>query len=210
MYIEIHELSKSIRGHMVLQNINLRMESGKIYGFAGVNGSGKTMLMRAICGLITPTKGYVDINGEILGKRVSFPESIGALIENPGLVPYYSAFKNLKILADLRKNVTEERINDLLKMFGLDEVKNDKVKTYSLGMKQKLGIAAALMEDPAIIVLDEPFNGLDENSVALVKKLLQEKRAEGKLLVLSCHDRALLQDMSDEIFMIAEGRLAQT
>lgn len=207
MFIEINNCTKRIGKATVLDNVSLRMESGKIYGFAGANGSGKTMLMRAICGLISLSEGQIVLDGKVLGKELSFPESVGALIENPGFIPYYSAYKNLKILADLRGDIGGEEIDAILTRMGLYDVKDDKVKTYSLGMKQKLGIAAAVMEEPRLLILDEPFNGLDEKSVALVKEIVLEKKKAGALVILSCHDRSLLEDLSDEIFMIESGRI---
>ena len=207
MFIEINNCTKRIGKATVLDNVSLRMESGKIYGFAGANGSGKTMLMRAICGLISLSEGQIVLDGKVLGKELSFPESVGALIENPGFIPYYSAYKNLKILADLRGDIGGEEIDAILTRMGLYDVKDDKVKTYSLGMKQKLGIAAAVMEEPRLLILDEPFNGLDEKSVALVKEIVLEKKKAGTLVVLSCHDRSMLEDLSDEIFMIESGRI---
>ncbi|HIZ84109.1 MAG TPA: ATP-binding cassette domain-containing protein [Firmicutes bacterium] len=207
MQIEIQNCTKQIGKAAILSDISLHMESGRIYGFAGANGSGKTMLMRAVCGLIRLSGGQILVDGKALGKELSFPESVGALIENPGFIPYYSGYKNLKILADLKGRIGQEEIDAILRRLGLYDVKDDKVKTYSLGMKQKLGIAAAVMEEPALLVLDEPFNGLDEKSVELVKEIVGEKKAQGALVILSCHDRALLEDLSDEIFMIENGRI---
>lgn len=207
MYIQISNLTKKIGKITVLENIDLRMESGKIHGFQGKNGSGKTMLMRAICGLINPTEGYVDINGEILGKKISFPKSIGVLIENPGFIPSYTGFNNLKILAEIKNKIDDEQIVSILTELGIGDVKDKKVKTYSLGMKQKLGIAAAVMENSDIIVLDEPLNGLDEKSVDVVKKIISKRRDEGALVIISCHDREELEYLSDEIYSIEIGKI---
>lgn len=208
MYIEAVELSKKIRGKLILDKISLRMESGRIYGLCGQNGSGKTMLMRALCGLILPTQGYVEVDGRILGKDISFPDSVGVLIENPGFIPHYSGFKNLKILASLQNKIDDDAITGVLKQLSLYEVKDNRFKTYSLGMKQRLGIAAAIMESPEMLILDEPFNALDEKSITIVSRILEKKRADGALIVLSCHDRAMLESLSDEIFTVSDGRIS--
>lgn len=205
MYIEVSNLTKIIAGATVLKDINLHMEHGQIYGLKGKNGSGKTMLMRAICGLITPTQGQVDINGDILGKDISFPKSVGVLIENPGFIANYTGFKNLKILAEIQGKINDEKINETLSLVGLDPNDKKKFRKYSLGMKQKLGIAAAIMEKPDIIILDEPINALDEKSVKSVRDILQERREEGALIIVTCHDKEELEFLSDEIFTIEDG-----
>lgn len=209
MHIEIKNLTKIISKNTVLEDINIRMEYGKIYGLRGRNGSGKTMLMRAICGLINPTSGEVIINGESLGKDISFPRSIGALIENPGFISSYSGYKNLKILADIQGKVGNDRIREVLEIVGLDPADKKKFKKYSLGMKQKLGIAAAILEKPEIIVLDEPINALDESSVKIIRGILQKYSNEGALILVSCHDSEELEYLSDEIYVIEEGRIKE-
>ena len=171
MYLEVKNLSKTISKAQILKDITLSMERGRIYGLRGKNGSGKTMLMRSICGLILPTSGQVIIDGEILGKDISFPRSIGALIENPGFVSNYSGYKNLEILASIQNKVGEKEIKSVMEELGLDPEDKKKFRKYSLGMKQKLGIAAAVMENPDMIILDEPINALDEKTVSVVKNL---------------------------------------
>ncbi|MEW9080572.1 ATP-binding cassette domain-containing protein [Terrisporobacter glycolicus] len=207
MEIEVRNLTKKISGNLILDNINIKMTSGKIYGLKGKNGSGKTMLMRAICGLILPTEGEVIINGQVLGKDISFPNSLGALIESPGFIANYSGFKNLKILSEIQDKIDDNKINEVLTMVGLDPKEKKKFKKYSLGMKQKLGIAAAIMEEPEIIILDEPTNALDESSVISLRKTLQKYRNEGALIIISCHDSEELEFLSDEIFFMENGRL---
>ena len=162
MKIEIKNVWKKIGKTEVLKDINLEFNGGKIYGLKGKNGSGKTMLMRAICGLITVTKGEIIVNGKRLGKDISFPNSIGVLIENPSFIDNFSGYRNLKALADINHIIGEEEIKNVIKLVGLDPNNKKKFKTYSLGMKQRLGIAAAIMEKPDIILLDEPINALDE------------------------------------------------
>lgn len=207
MYIEIENLSKKLNGVSVLENVSVRFEQGKVYGLKGPNGSGKTMLMRAVCGLIIPSKGHVDINGKILGKNISFPESIGILIENPGFISNYSGYKNLEILASIRNKIHAETIREILTRVGLDEADKKKYRKYSLGMKQKLGIAAAIMEDPEILLLDEPLNALDDTGVDTVRKIIRQARENGKIILLTCHDYLELQALSDEIFIMEKGKI---
>ncbi len=207
MEIEVRNLTKIISGNLILDNINIKMTRGKIYGLKGKNGSGKTMLMRAICGLILPTEGEVIIDGQVLGKDISFPNSLGALIESPGFISNYSGFKSLKILSEIQGKIDDNKINEVLTMVGLDPKEKKKFKKYSLGMKQKLGIAAAIMEEPEIIILDEPTNALDESSVISLRKTLQKYRDAGALIIISCHDSEELEFLSDEIFFMENGRL---
>lgn len=170
MYIEIKNLTKKIKNSTVLDNINLRFTGGNIYGLKGKNGSGKTMLLRIICGLILPTQGTVDINGDILGRDISFPKSIGVLIENPSFVPGYTGFRNLKILAEIHGKIDDRTIKDYISLVGLNPEDKKKYRKYSLGMKQRLGIACAIMENPDIVLLDEPINALDEKGVQICKR----------------------------------------
>lgn len=208
MYLEIKNLSKSISGKSILEHIDLAMDRGRIYGLRGKNGSGKTMLMRSICGLILPMEGTICINGEILHKDISFPRSIGALIENPGFIAEYSGFKNLSTLASIKKAVTTEEIRSLMQKMELDPDDKKKFKKYSLGMKQKIGIIAAIMEQPELIVLDEPINALDEKSVNIVKELLLEQRKRGALIIISCHDKEELEFLADEVFCLENGKVS--
>lgn len=207
MKIEIESLTKILSHNEILNDINLTLESGKIYGFVGKNGSGKTMLMRAICGLIVPTSGCVKIDGKVLGKDMSFPNSIGALIENPGFINGYSGFKNLKFLAQIQNKISDQDIISIMKQVGLDPSDKKSFRKYSLGMKQKLGIAAAIMEDPSILILDEPFNALDEETVETIRKLIQSKRNENTVVVISCHDRYEIETLCDEIIEIQAGKI---
>lgn len=207
MYIELNNYSKVIRKVCVLDNLNIRFESGKSYGLKGKNGCGKTMMMRAICGLIRPTKGYVDINGEILGKNISFPRSIGALIENPAFLAGYTGFKNLEMLASIQEIAKADDIKEILRSVGLDPDDKRKYRKYSLGMKQKLGIAAAFLENPDIIILDEPINAIDESGVKLVQELLDKAKERGAIILVACHDAEELNRLSDEIVYIEDGRI---
>ena len=187
MYIELKNVSKKIKGIDILDDVSIRMESGKIYGFRGKNGSGKTMLMRAIAGLIKVT-GTVDIDGKILGKDEMFPPSIGILIENPSFISNYTGFENLKTLASIRERIDDNKIRQTLTEVGLEPDDKRTFKKYSLGMKQRLGIAAAIMEDPDIIILDEPINALDDSGTEQVRQILMKHKQRGALIIIACHD----------------------
>ncbi|MDE7308100.1 MAG: ATP-binding cassette domain-containing protein [Lachnospiraceae bacterium] len=207
MKIEIKNYTKIIKGSTVLDNINVIFESGKIYGLKGKNGSGKTMLMRAISGLIRPSSGEIIIENEVLGRDISFPRSIGVLIENPAFLANETGFSNLRMLADLGEGVSNEDIEAVLSELGLDSKDKKSYKKYSLGMKQKLGIAAAVMEHPDIIILDEPINALDQDSVEVVKKIIIRERDRGAVIILACHDTEELEYLSDEIVCIQNGKI---
>lgn len=207
MYIKIENVNKSIKKAEILKDINLSFEGGKVYGLKGKNGSGKTMLMRAICGLITPDSGTIDINGKILGKDISFPESIGVLIENPAFISNYTGFKNLKVLSSIQGKIGDEDIRMALEEIGLDPDDKRTFKKYSLGMKQKLGIAAAIMEKPDIVILDEPINALDEASVENVRSILAKQKERGAIIIIACHDKSELEELSDEIIEISDGKI---
>lgn len=205
--IELKEVVKDIKGKRIIDHVTLHLESGKITGLKGVNGSGKTMLMRLISGLITPTSGSITINGKQLGKDITFPESVGILIENPAFLDTYSGFDNLKMLASIQNRIGEEEIRSILSKVGLDPQDKKKYRKYSLGMKQRLGIAAAVMENPDIIILDEPTNALDSDGVEMLKEILHEHRERGALLLISCHDLATLKELSDEMYLMESGAL---
>ncbi|HBM79809.1 MAG TPA: multidrug ABC transporter ATP-binding protein [Clostridiaceae bacterium] len=206
-HIEIQNVGKMIHGSTVLKGINVSMHSGKIYGLQGINGSGKTMLMRLISGLIRPTEGKIEIDGKLLGKDITFPASIGLLLENPAFLDSYSGFQNLKMLSSIQQRIDDSQIKDTLVSVGLDPDSKKKYRKYSLGMKQRLGIAAAVMENPGIVILDEPTNSLDTSGVKLVKAILNMQKKRNALVVISCHDLSILQEMSDEIFLLEAGRI---
>lgn len=205
--IVIQNLSKTIKKNVVIQDISMELQNGTVYGFKGINGSGKTMLMRLICGLIRPTQGEVSINGKVLGKDLSFPESVGVFLENPAFLGSYSGFQNLKLLASIKSVADDEAIRSALSRVGLRPDDHKKYRKYSLGMKQRLGIAAAIMERPDIVILDEPTNSLDADGVNLVKSVIKDEKKRGALVIISCHDAELLQDLSDETFLLEQGRL---
>ena len=210
MYIEIDDLTKVIDKHKVLDKVSIKLEKGKIYGIKGKNGSGKTMLLRAICGLIKPTEGEVRVGEKVIGKDAAFHESVGVLIENPGFIPSFSGYENLKMLADIKKLIGKEDIEAVMEKVGLEKACfKKKYRTYSLGMKQMLGIAAAIMEKPDLILLDEPTNALDEESVRKLLDILREEKGRGACIVLASHDMEELTLLSDIIFIMEEGRLRE-
>ena len=209
MYIQLTNVSKKIKSNDILKDINLRMESGKIYGFKGKNGCGKTMLMRAISGLIK-VKGTVDINGQIIGKDIMFPPSIGLLIENPSFINNYTAFENLKTLASIRRRIDDNRIRETLTEIGLDPDDKRTFHKFSLGMKQRLGIAAAIMENPDIIILDEPINGLDPQGIAEVRDTIQRLQKERNMTIcISSHILEELSKIATDYGIIHNGSLLQ-
>lgn len=202
----MRNVSKKIKGTVVLDNINYRFEGGNIYGLKGINGSGKTMLMRSICGLIH-TDGEIDIDGDILGSDISFPKSIGALLENPAFISSYTGKKNLKLLASIKDIINDEDIDSALKMVGLDCNDKRTYKKYSLGMKQKLGIAAAIMEKPDILILDEPLNAIDEYGITMLRTILENEKNRGAIIIITCHDTEELVKLSDVIINIDDGKI---
>lgn len=203
--VEIKNYCKSIKSRPILNNVSYNFEYGKIYGIYGHNGSGKTMLLRAIAGLLVPDSGSVVIDGKVLHKDMSFPPSIGIVIENMNLLPQYNAFDNLKILGKIKKTATDEDIKTTLERVGL---KSDlKVKKFSLGMKQRLNIAQAVFEKQKIILLDEPTNALDNDGVQLIYKLLKEEKERGALVVITTHHKEDLEEICDVVLEMTEGEL---
>lgn len=207
MQIIIDSVSKSIHGNLVIDNISLSLDSGHVYGLCGYNGCGKTMLMRLIAGLITPTSGTISYDGKRIGVELDFPSDMGLLIENPAFLGGYSGFSNLKMLASISGKATETQINETLKRVGLSNTDKKIYRKYSLGMKQRLGIAAAIMEKPKIIILDEPTNALDSDGIIQTKRIIQEEKVRGALIIMTCHDKAILDDMCDTIFRIENGKI---
>lgn len=203
--IVVKNVSKKIKDAVILNDITVSFSSGRIYGLKGKNGSGKTMLMRTVAGLLIPDSGSVVINGRTLHKDMSFPDSIGILIENPAFLPQYTGFKNLKLLASLSSGISDEDIRTALERVGLDPDDKRTYRKYSLGMKQKLGIANAIMGEPDIIILDEPINALDEETVQKIKDVLLGIRDNDKLIIIACHDREELEYLSDVIYEIKDG-----
>lgn len=204
--IIIENLSKTIKNNKILDNVNLTFESGHVYGLVGRNGSGKTMLLRAICGLIFPDSGKVIIDGKQLHKDISFPESCGIIIENTDLLPNFSAFDNLKMLSEIKNTANDNMIKSAIKSVGLDPDSKKKVKTFSLGMKQRLSIAQALFEDPDILLLNEPTNALDEDGVNDVRRILLEQKKKNKLIIIASHNKEDISLLSDTVISVSNGR----
>ncbi len=209
MEIIVKSATKYIKKALILDDVNIQLTGGKIYGLKGPNGSGKTMLMRLLCGLIRPTSGEVWIDGKKLGKDMDFPESVGLLIENPAFLPNYTGYENLELLAQIRGKIGAEEICQSLLEVGLEPDDPRRYRKYSLGMKQRLGIAAAIMEKPDLLIVDEPTNALDDSGVEQICTILRRERERGALVVIACHDSLLLQTLSDEIYKIYEGKVTK-
>lgn len=207
MKVELKNVSKRLNGVTVLEDISLTLEAGTIYGLKGKNGCGKTMLMRMMAGVIYPTSGTVSIDGEILHKDIATPRSIGVLIENPAFLPGYTGQRNLELLAGLTGKADRTQIAKTMNRVGLDPSDKRTYRKYSLGMKQRLGIACALMERPDLILLDEPINAIDEKGVPKIWEALQEEKQRGALIVLACHDTEELTSLADQIITIEEGKI---
>lgn len=207
MEVKVKNYSKKLKGRNVLDNVSYKFEGGNIYGLYGRNGSGKTMLMRAVAGLIFPISGEVIIDGKVLHKEISFPKDMGVIIENMELMPQYDAYDNLKILGKIRKTATDDDINSTLEKVGLHDVKGKKVRTYSLGMKQKLAIAQAIFEHPKLLLLDEPTNALDEESINDIRKLLLELKEKGVLIIVASHNKEDIELLSDVKINMADGKI---
>lgn len=205
--IEIKKMSKTLSSRLVLDNINYNFDYGKVYGLYGPNGSGKTMLLRAIAGLIVPDSGTIVIDGKQLHKDISFAPRVGLVIENMTLLPQYNAFDNLKLLSEINNIATDDDIINAIKRVGLNS--NLKVKKFSLGMKQRLNIAQAIFEKQKIILLDEPTNALDEAGVKLIYDLIREEKERGALVIVSTHHSEDIKEMCDTILEVSEGRLSE-
>ncbi len=205
--IEITNLSKKFKDKSILNNINISMDKGKVYGFVGRNASGKTVFFKLLCGFLSPTEGKICIDGREIGKDIDFPEDCGVIIENPGFIDNISGMKNLKILADINKKIDENKIRDTIKLVGLDPDDRRSVKNYSLGMKQKLAIAQAIMEDPKILVLDEPMNSLDEESVQIIRDIIIHMKNKGVTVLISSHIKEDIEVLCDEVFKVSNGKI---
>lgn len=205
MYIQINNCSKKIKDTTVLQNITLELSGATVYGLQGPNGSGKTMLMRLISGLIRPTSGSITIDGKTLGRDFDFPPSMGLLLENPEFLSEYTGVINLKMLANIQGRIGQEEICQALLKVGLSPEDKRKYRKYSLGMKQRLGIAAAIMERPDLILLDEPTNSLDEKGTEQICELIRAECHRGALIVLASHDSKVIERVADEIYVVNSG-----
>lgn len=205
--IEVQNVVKRFRDQVVLKNVSISFEKGKIHGIVGRNGSGKTVLFKCICGLMHPEEGVILVNGKRVGRDVDMPEDIGAIIEAQGFLPNYSGYKNLRFLANIRRKIGKEEILNVLKTVGLDPESRKHVGKYSLGMRQRLGIAQAIMEDPEILILDEPMNGLDNAGVQDIRALLLELKAQGKTILLASHNHEDIAALCDTVHEMDGGVL---
>jgi len=199
MGIVVEHVFKSFGKERVLKDVCLTINRGEIFGIVGNNGSGKTVLMKCICGFMTPDKGRVFVDGREIGKEVDFPESIGVIIETPGFIPHETGYANLKILAGLKGLIGKDEIKRTIRKVGLDPDMKKPVSKYSLGMRQRLGIAQAIMENPNILILDEPFNGLDKKGVAEMRLLLKELKSQGKAILLASHNAKDIEELCDRV-----------
>lgn len=207
MTIEFKNVTKKFKDIIILNNINLTFESGNVYGLFGRNGSGKSVFLKLLCGFYTPSEGEILYNGENLNKKLEFPPNTRALIEKPNFFPDLTGFENLKFLAEIQNKITDKEINDILEFLGLEKDKNKKYSKYSLGMKQKLGIAQVLMENPDVIVLDEPFNGVENVTVLKIIDYLKEEAKKGKLIFISTHIMEDLEKLTDKIYYFDNGAI---
>lgn len=205
--IRVQNVSKDFGQERVLKNVIRDFEAGKIHGIVGNNGSGKTVLMKCICGFLLPTEGKVIVNGKRVGKDVDFPSDLGLIIETPGFLPQMSGARNLEILASLNRKIGLKEIAAAIRRVGLDPLMKKPVGKYSLGMRQRLGIAQAIMEDPALLVLDEPLNGLDKHGVLEMRTLIKNLRSEGKTILLASHNQGDIDELCDTVCEMDAGVL---
>ena len=203
--IECCKLKKSFKGKVVLDGIDMEMRPGNIYGIIGRNGSGKTVLMKCICGFLQPDEGTVVVNGKTIGKDVDFIENAGVIIETPGFIPYFTGYQNLKNLASIRKKIGKKEIEDTMIYVGLDPKNDTMVAKYSLGMRQRLGIAQAIMEDPQVLILDEPMNGLDKEGVEDIRNLLLQLKEQGKIILMASHNAEDIELLCDHVGEMDKG-----
>jgi len=208
--IELQNVTKALKKNDVIADVSLSVEAGTVVGLRGINGSGKTMLLRLIAGLIRPDKGTVQINHTKVKSGLDFPESIGLLIENPAFLDSYNGFDNLKLLASIRDIISDAQIEETLSDVGLGQAGKKKYKKYSLGMKQRLGIAAAVMEHPDLILLDEPTNALDDDGIDMVGRIVRREKERGATILVACHDKEILTQMADQIVYMDSGKIVRT
>lgn len=207
--IELKDVVKKFKQDTILDHVNLELYDNRIYGFVGRNGSGKSILFKLISGYMRPDSGTITVEGKKLGKNCDFPESLGVLIESPGFLWYESGLSNLRFLAKIQKNITDEEVKEAIHMVGLDPNSKKHVGKYSLGMKQRLGIAQAVMEQPNILILDEPMNGLDDTGVDLIRTLLLNYKKEGRVILLASHNKEDIDLLCDEVYHMNGGNVVK-
>ncbi len=207
--IEIKNISKQYGKAVVLDHVNANFQKGRIHGIVGRNGSGKTMLMKCICGFVRVTSGCILVDGKEVGREIDVPENIGVIIETPGFIPVYSGIKNLKLLASVKRKASIGEIENYMQKIGLNPRDKKMVGKYSLGMKQKLGIVQAIMESPELLILDEPMNGLDNHSVEVVRSILKELCESGTTILLASHNREDIEVLCDTVIYMDQGRITE-
>lgn len=204
--VKVENVTKYFKQEKVLDDVNMNLETGHIYGIVGKNGAGKTVLFKIVAGFIKPSSGKVTVAGKIIGVDRDFPDSLGLIIETPGFLSQYNAYQNLLYLANINNKISKEDIKEAIRMVGLDPDSNKKVGKFSLGMRQRLGIAQAIMENPNLIILDEPMNGLDKKGIEDVKELLLKLKGDGKTILMASH-YAEDMEICDEVFQMEDGKL---
>ena len=207
--VEVKNVDLTLQKNEILKSVSVHFERGKIHGLIGRNGSGKTMLMKCICGFVRPTLGEITVDGKRIGRDRDFPENVGIIIETPGFIPYYSGLKNLRLLAAPRGKISKDDVRKTMEQVGLDPNLKRHVRKYSLGMRQRLGLAQAIMEDPELLVLDEPMNGLDKDGVKDMRQYLLDLKAKGKTILIASHSAEDIDVLCDTVCEMDKGRLEQ-
>lgn len=205
--IKIQNISKSFKNNQVLKDVSLHCESGKIYGIIGYNGSGKTVLFKCICGFYKVDHGVISVNGKIMGKDMNILTDAGIIIEEPGYIRNLSGYKNLDFLYRIKNKKNKARLHEVMQEVGLDPSSKKRVENYSLGMRQRLAIAQATMEDQDILILDEPMNGLDKDGVLYMRKFFENLKNQGKLIILASHNKDDINALCDEVYEMDRGQL---
>ena len=205
-FIQVNDIVLRFKKDILLDHVSYQCEHGKIHGIVGRNGSGKTLLMKCICGFIRPNEGHIYVRDKEIGKDIDFTPDTGIIIETPGFIPYYSGYRNLKVLAAINNRISRTDIENAMYQVGLDPTMKKRVATYSLGMRQRLGIAQAIMEDPSLIILDEPFNGLDKHGVEEMREYFLSLKKKGKTILLTSHNTEDIEYLCDTVVEMDHGK----
>ena len=205
-FIQVNDIVLRFKKDILLDHVSYQCEHGKIHGIVGRNGSGKTLLMKCICGFIRPNEGHIYVRDKEIGKDIDFTPETGIIIETPGVIPYYSGYRNLKVLAAINNRISRKDIENAMYQVGLDPTMKKRVATYSLGMRQRLGIAQAIMEDPSLIILDEPFNGLDKHGVEEMREYFLSLKKKGKTILLTSHNTEDIEYLCDTVVEMDHGK----
>ena len=205
-FIQVNDIVLRFKKDILLDHVSYQCEQGKIHGIVGRNGSGKTLLMKCICGFIRPNEGHIYVRDKEIGKDIDFTPDTGIIIETPGFIPYYSGYRNLKVLAAINNRISRKDIENAMYQVGLDPTMKKRVATYSLGMRQRLGIAQAIMDDPSLIILDEPFNGLDKHGVEEMREYFLSLKKKGKTILLTSHNTEDIEYLCDTVVEMDHGK----